>query len=245
MYSRTVPNVLRSTLVGAGVAVLLTLAAPAVAQQVSTAAYPGPPTATQSWTAQILYPVAARRAPDPRARVITQLMHYTHYSRRAQVLMVEGSFTEPGGRRWVRVRLGQRPNGSRAWVPRDAVRLASTGMRFHVSIGRRVLEVFRDGRRIRTVKVGVGKAGTPTTTGLFAVYDVVGVTGQLGPNLIIMTAWTRVPEVRAVFGNDRSRRSTGGRTPAPSDRPSRTAASAHPPTSWWSSPGSPSPARRC
>lgn len=205
MYSRTVPTPPRSTSVGVGVAVLLALAlaSPALAvpaPQESTSGNPGPPTATSAWTAQILYPVAARRAPNPRARVVDQLAHYTSWSRRPQVLLVDGSFTEPGGRRWVRVRLARRPNGLQAWVPRAAVRLRGTGLRFRVSIARRVLEVYRDGRRTRSFKVAVGKPSTPTAQGLFAVADAVSVTSYLGPNIIVLTAYS--PVLRNFLGGD-------------------------------------------
>ena len=201
MYCRTVPTALRPTIVGAGAAVLLAFAAPAVSSpQVSTARDPGAPTATQAWTAQVLYPVAARRAPSPRARVVDRLMHYTNWSRRPQVLLVDGSYTEPGGRRWVRVRLARRPNGIQGWVPRDAVHVRSTGLRFRVSIARRVLEVFRDGRRVRSYRVAVGKPSTPTARGIFAVADTVSVNSYLGPKIIVLTAYS--PVLRNFLGGD-------------------------------------------
>jgi lipoprotein-anchoring transpeptidase ErfK/SrfK len=178
----------------------------------AAAAEPGPPTPERAWTAEILYPVAARTAPSPRARVRVTLLHYTAYSRRPQVLLVTGTHREPGGRRWVRVHLPVRPNGSQGWVPQDAVRLSSTGLRLRVSIARRVLEVWRDGRLVRTVRVAVGSPRTPTSTGLFAVADPVPSRGHLGPSVIVLTAYSRVyrtfmggPGVHAIHGwGDRS-----------------------------------------
>lgn len=173
----------------------------------ATADVVGAPTADHSWLAEILYPVAARNAPSPRARVKQKVVHYTAYSRRKQTLMVTGSFTEKNGRKWIRVHLPIRPNGSQGWVPADAVRLSTTGVRIHISIRRRVLEVWRDGVRTQTIKVAVGAPNTPTTTGLFAVADPVSSSGHLGPKIIVLTAYSRVykefmggPGVHAIHG---------------------------------------------
>ncbi|MEW6583661.1 MAG: L,D-transpeptidase [Actinomycetota bacterium] len=182
-------------------ALLATPASGAVADEV------GAPTKERAWVAEILYPVAARTGPSPRARVKEQVLHYTAYSRRRQVLLVTGAHTEPGGRRWVRVELPTRPNQNMGWVPADAVRLSSTGLRFRVSIARRVLEVWRDGKLTRTIKVAVGAPNTPTSTGLFAVADPVKSNGHLGPHIIVLTAYSRVyheflggPGVHAIHG---------------------------------------------
>jgi lipoprotein-anchoring transpeptidase ErfK/SrfK len=179
----------------------------ATSASAATADVVGPPTQDRAWTAEILYPVAARTAPSPRAHVKEQVLHYTAYSRRRQVLLVTGSFTEPGGRKWVRVELPSRPNQNMAWIPATAVRLSTTGVRFHVSIARRVLEVWRDGKLSRTIKVAVGSSRTPTSTGLFAVADPVKSSGHLGPEIIVLTAYSHVyhsflggPGVHAIHG---------------------------------------------
>lgn len=193
-----------STFAAAAVASAALLVTPAVAADANEV---GPPTADHAWTAEILYPVAARTGPSVRAKVKEQVLHYTAYSRRRQVLLVTGAFTEPGGRKWVRVELPTRPNQNMAWIPQDAVRLSTTGVRFHVSIARRVLEVWRDGKLTRTIKVAVGAPRTPTSTGLFAVADPVKSNGHLGPEIIVLTAYSRVyhefmggPGVHAIHG---------------------------------------------
>ena len=193
-------GVIAGTAIAAG-AVFATPASAATADEV------GPPTQARAWTAEILYPVAARTGPSPRAHVKEQVLHYTAYSRRRQVLLVTGAYTEPGGRRWVRVELPTRPNQNMAWIPEAAVRLSTTGVRFHVSIARRVLEVWRDGSLTRTIKVAVGAPSTPTSTGLFAVADPVRSSGHLGPDIIVLTAYSHVyhsflggPGVHAIHG---------------------------------------------
>lgn len=213
IYSRPVGSVRlpkRTSLARrAGLAAVSVVACGAVAGTAvaADAAAIGAPTKDQAWVAEILYPVAARTAPSPRARVKQKVVHYTAYSRRKQTLLVTGTFTEGSGRRWIRVHLPTRPNGSQGWVPAAAVRLSGTGLRLHVSIRRRVLEVWRDGVKTQTIKVAVGAPNTPTTTGLFAVADPVASNGQLGPSIIVLTAYSRVykefmggPGVHAIHG---------------------------------------------
>jgi hypothetical protein len=212
IYSSAVGSVrtpIRATLARRAGIVSLVLAACAVftAPAMGAPHEVGPPTPEQAWIAEILYPVAARSAPSPRARVMEKVVHYTAYSRRRQVLLVTGGYTQPNGRQWIRVHLPIRPNGSQGWVPADAVRLSTTGVRFHVSIRRRVLEVWRDGRLTQTIRVAVGAPRTPTTTGRFAVADAVASRGHLGPSIIVLTAYSRVyreflggPGVHAIHG---------------------------------------------
>ena len=210
IYSRAV-SLVRAPKRTAGLRALVVavLAASAVSVMPAAAAPDevGPPTRERSWTADILYPVGYRSGPSVRAHVNGQLVHYTAYTRRRQTLLVTGAFTEPGGRQWVRVHLPTRPNGSQGWVPRSAVHLSTTGVRLHISINRRVLEVWRDGRLTRTIKVAVGAPRTPTSMGLFAVADPVSSRGHLGPDIIVLTAYSRVyksfmggPGVHAIHG---------------------------------------------
>jgi hypothetical protein len=169
------------------------LATPALAED---AVELSAPDADSAWTARILYPVAGRAAPRPRARVVGGLVHYTAFSRRPQVLMVTGSATDDSGRDWVRVQLPRRPNGSSAWVPQDAVQLQSTGVRLRVRLRARKVEVWRDGRRTHSYRAAVGTGGTPTPRGLFAIQDPV-VAGEhqrsyLGPYILTLTAHSTV-----------------------------------------------------
>jgi lipoprotein-anchoring transpeptidase ErfK/SrfK len=165
---------------------------------------PGPPTATVAWTARVLYPVAARRAPKPNAAVRVRLMHYSAFSRRPNVLLVTGTASDARGRRWVRVLLPQRPNGSQAWVPRAAVALHGTHLRLRIGISARRLQVLRAGRVIARYPVGVGTGGTPTPTGHFAIQDPVTapnyVSSYLGPYIITLTAHSNV--LREFAGGD-------------------------------------------
>ncbi len=161
-----------------------------------------------SWTARILEPVTARTAPTATARPAAQLLHYTAFSRRPQVLMVTGNAEETlaGGatRSWVRVQLPTRPNESQGWVPRSSVKLAATSIRIRVRLGARRVEISRDGATIKSFRAAVGTGGTPTPTGGFAVQDPV-VAGAaestyLGPYIITLTAYSTV--LRSFMGGD-------------------------------------------
>jgi lipoprotein-anchoring transpeptidase ErfK/SrfK len=165
---------------------------------------PGPPTATLAWTARVLYPVDARRAPQPQAATRVRLMHYSAFSRRPNVLLVTGAARDARGRRWIRVLLPQRPNGSQAWVPRASVALRGTHLRLRISLSARRLQVLRGGRVIARYPVAVGTGGTPTPVGRFAVPDPVAapsyVSSYLGPYIITLTAHSDV--LREFAGGD-------------------------------------------
>ena len=74
---------------------------------------------------------------------------------------------------WVRVMLPTRPNRSRGWVRRGAVRLSYTRVRVTVH-PRRHLLVVRDGARVLLrAPIAVGRALSPTPRGRYYVTDLV------------------------------------------------------------------------
>lgn len=72
---------------------------------------------------------------------------------------------------WLRVMLPQRPNGSTGWIRQGAVHLSKNLWRVSVSLGRRQLRLFHDGKVVERVTVGIGSRSTPTPTGLSYVTD--------------------------------------------------------------------------
>jgi hypothetical protein len=72
---------------------------------------------------------------------------------------------------WLRVLASERPNGRSGWIREDRARLASTNFSIHVDRSARRLTLRRDGRTVRTLSVAVGRPGTETPTGRFAVTD--------------------------------------------------------------------------
>ncbi len=84
--------------------------------------------------------------------------------------------------RWVEVTAEALPNGHHGWVEfgRD-VGVHPIRWTLRASLSRRELYVLRDGRIIRTMRVGIGAPSSPTPTGRFAVAEKL--TGPFGPAL--------------------------------------------------------------
>ncbi len=82
--------------------------------------------------------------------------------------------------RWVEVTAEALPNGRHGWVEfgRD-VSVQPVQWALRASLSRRELDVLRDGRLVRTIPVGIGRPGSPTPTGRFAVAEKL--TGPFGP----------------------------------------------------------------
>ena len=74
---------------------------------------------------------------------------------------------------WLGVVATELPNGQLAWVNRrnPALHLRRTAYSLHADLSGRWLELRRHGRRIRRITVAVGRPGSETPTGRFAVTD--------------------------------------------------------------------------
>ena len=75
--------------------------------------------------------------------------------------------------RWLGVSTAARPNGKLGWVDARgaAVRRDRTRLAIHVDLSARRLELQRDGEVLRRSTVSVGRPGSTTPTGRFAVTD--------------------------------------------------------------------------
>jgi lipoprotein-anchoring transpeptidase ErfK/SrfK len=73
------------------------------------------------------------------------------------------------GDTWLKVLLPRRPNGSSGWVQRDQVRIKPVTHEVVVDLSSRTASLLEDRRKVRSFRVGVGTAGTPTPTGRFYV----------------------------------------------------------------------------
>lgn len=152
---------------------------------------PTPPSLKDgAWTARVLFSTSARSRPGA-GTVVMRLQHYAPYTQGPNVLMVTDSKIVKG-RLWVRVQLPKRPNGSQGWISENALELRRTRTWIRVKVSTRKVQVFRGGRRIRSFGAAVGTGGTPTPTGLFAVYDPVPTSGQLAPYIFVLTAYSDV-----------------------------------------------------
>ena len=92
---------------------------------------------------------------------------------------------------WVEVTAEALPNGHYAWAEfgRD-VAVHPIQWTLRASLSRRVLELLRDGRIVRTIRVGIGAPSSPTPVGHFAVAEkLTGPFGPaFGPRIIVLTA---------------------------------------------------------
>jgi lipoprotein-anchoring transpeptidase ErfK/SrfK len=72
---------------------------------------------------------------------------------------------------WLQVVVPERPNGRPGWIRAGAARHGAVDVSLHVDRSARRLTVRRGGRVLRRVRVAVGRPGTETPTGRFAVTD--------------------------------------------------------------------------
>jgi lipoprotein-anchoring transpeptidase ErfK/SrfK len=99
------------------------------------------------------------------------------------------------GQEWVKLLLAVRPNGTSGWVPRDHVVLSRTPYWVDIRIGRRLLTVYREGKRLRRFGAVVGKPSAPTPLGLAAIYEVnrqANAGGFLGSWVLPLTSLSNV-----------------------------------------------------
>jgi lipoprotein-anchoring transpeptidase ErfK/SrfK len=73
--------------------------------------------------------------------------------------------------RWLRVISTKLPNGRSGWVRARAVRLTTTPTSLTIDLSRRLLFFKRGDQVVRRMKVTIGRPGSPTPTGRFAVTD--------------------------------------------------------------------------
>lgn len=152
----------------------------------------GAPRKARSWVAKPLAPARGRtRLRGGRARVVGTR---TSWSRQALILLVLGS-AELKGERWIKLRLGSRPNGSAAWFPRDRFVIRKTRYWVRVNLSGRRVAVYRKGRLARRFRAVIGAPATPTPRGLGALYEInrqPNPRGFLGPWALSLTFHSNV-----------------------------------------------------
>jgi L,D-transpeptidase catalytic domain len=118
----------------------------------------------------------ARQRPDARSRVVAQLRFLTQDGQ-AEVYMALRSRTVEGVT-WILVSLPGRPNGTTGWVEASALGEMHIS-REYLRVNRETFRatLYRDGRRIWTAPVGVGRASLPTPAGHFYVTEKLTAVG--------------------------------------------------------------------
>ena len=183
--------------IGAATLALLPAAPGAAAESLEVRAKP-------AMTARVVIPSTALGAPRPGARPRMRLVGATTWSGTAQRLLVTGRHRDARGHEWVRVQLPIRPNESSGWVRAESLQLSERRVRIEVHLGSRRLEVWRGRDRLATYPAGIGRPGTPTPTGRFAIQDPVptlpGWRGVYGRYTLTLTAHS--PTLRTFMGGD-------------------------------------------
>ena len=76
-------------------------------------------------------------------------------------------------RKWIRVYLPTRPNGSQGWIRARAVRMYTNGYRIVVRLGTHRLRLWRGTKLVANYPVAVGAPSTPTPRGLFYIVELL------------------------------------------------------------------------
>lgn len=170
-------------------------AADAAAEQQPQAALrlpgdPSEPTRQLASTARLVYATSVRTEPAG-GRRLTKLAASTRWGG-STTLLVRGS-RRVAGELWLNVYVDRRPNGAHGWIPADHAQVSSTAYRIEINRARRELRVLRNGKVIRRSRVVVGKRGTPTPAGTFAIVDAIRYTpgrGFLGSWALPLSAYS-------------------------------------------------------
>jgi lipoprotein-anchoring transpeptidase ErfK/SrfK len=112
-----------------------------------------------------------RAQPVHTAPMLTRLHLYTEDGFPEVYLLLQER-TDAAGLEWVQIRIPRRPNGQTGWVPRGTLgTLRLNHWMLQVDRRRLQLTAYRNGRRVFTAPVGVGKRSTPTPAGHFWIRE--------------------------------------------------------------------------
>ncbi|HEY1565928.1 MAG TPA: L,D-transpeptidase [Solirubrobacteraceae bacterium] len=144
-------------------------------------------------TAALSYDKIARSSPSPHARRVGFVSDVRPLTGSRTVLPVTGQ-AERHGRRWLRVRLPQRPDGSTGWISAGGVTLGEDPWHVIIDRAERAATIYHKGRVTRTFPVVVGKPSTPTPAGDFFLAEIVyeGYALQTGPYALASSAYSNV-----------------------------------------------------
>jgi len=107
----------------------------------------------------------------PGGRVLAKLDKRTEW-RSPRVLAVVGAKGK-----WLRVIATELPNDRRGWIALKAASLVANPWAVRADLSRRRVVVTRNGRVVYRFRVAVGRPGTPTPRGRFAVTDKLQIAG--------------------------------------------------------------------
>jgi lipoprotein-anchoring transpeptidase ErfK/SrfK len=156
----------------------------------AAAGHVGPPTRASAWIARPVIATPIWKRPAPRRSIGTLKPTDATIG-----LLVLGTRRDRAGRRWLRVQLARRPNGSAGWIAADRVALRRTTWRLEIRLRARTVALLHRGRTVRRFGAVVGALATPTPTGRFAIFQRArqpNPHGFLGPWALQLTAHSDV-----------------------------------------------------
>jgi lipoprotein-anchoring transpeptidase ErfK/SrfK len=112
--------------------------------------------------------VAVRSRPSPSAPVITVMRQFRRDYRPQEILAV-GATVGADGRRWYRISVPMRPNGTFGWIPARSASIAPTTTRIVIRRSLRTIDVYKRGSHVLHARVAIGAPGMETPTGRFYV----------------------------------------------------------------------------
>jgi hypothetical protein len=119
--------------------------------------------------------------PDARSRRVDHV-HLETEDGFPEVYLLLARRIDAQGREWIRLRIPRRPNGRTGWVMREVLEeFHHTRWRVVVSLRRRELTAYNDGRVRFRAPVGVGKPSTPTPPGRFWIRERFRLTNRSSP----------------------------------------------------------------
>jgi lipoprotein-anchoring transpeptidase ErfK/SrfK len=165
-------------------------------------------------------PQRARRALPWQANGLSRVVHVkvprvaVYSSPRARRVLLVLRKRDPRGtqraflvrsttRKWFRVYLPTRPNGSQGWVRARAVRMYTNGYRIVVRLRSHKLRLWRGKKVVATYPVAVGTRSTPTPRGLFYIVELLkprNPSGSYGPYAFGLSAHSQ--QLKTFAGGD-------------------------------------------
>ena len=155
---------------------------------------PQKPNGKAATVARVLAPVTARERPSFKSKSVTTVQPIAPLGGGPTILLVKRA-TRINGQVWLRVALPIRPNGRQGWIPADVVRLQKNFVRIIIRQNKRRMDIYRKGKHLMSFPVAVGKSGTPTPYGRFAIAEEIPTNlprGFLGPFVLPLTGYSRV-----------------------------------------------------
>jgi hypothetical protein len=138
-----------------------------------------------------------RSGPGRHHRTIAKLRFVTEDNAPESYLVLRSKLVR-GKHPWLEIRLPQRPNGSKGWVPRAALgRLRVLTTALEIDKRRLKARLFDDGREVWTASIGIGAPSTPTPSGRYWIRERLpnlGGNAAYGPLAFGTAAYSRLSE---------------------------------------------------